>query len=96
MKTTMLVVTAFVLATAMPIRAHHAFGGEFDANRPVLLNARMQTNGYYQLLLNGVVGRKYAIDHSSNVLTWAELITFTNISGRCQQSLEFSASPGRG
>ena len=37
MKTTMLVVTAFVLATAMPIRAHHAFGGEFDANRPVLL-----------------------------------------------------------
>src|SRR6185312_1658832 len=37
MKTTMLVVTAFVLATAMPLRAHHAFGGEFDANRPVLL-----------------------------------------------------------
>ena len=37
MKTTMLVVTAFVLATAIPIRAHHAFGGEFDANRPVLL-----------------------------------------------------------
>ena len=25
------------LAAAMPLVAHHAFGGEFDANRPVLL-----------------------------------------------------------
>ena len=37
MKTTTLVVTAIVVAIALPIRAHHAFGGEFDANRPVLL-----------------------------------------------------------
>lgn len=26
-----------LLATAVPLVAHHAFGGEFDANRPVLL-----------------------------------------------------------
>jgi hypothetical protein len=37
MKTTFFVAMAIVLAAALPIRAHHAFGGEFDANRPVLL-----------------------------------------------------------
>jgi hypothetical protein len=37
MKTTILIATAIVLAAALPARAHHAFGGEFDANRPVLL-----------------------------------------------------------
>ena len=29
--------TALVLASGVPLVAHHAFGGEFDANRPVLL-----------------------------------------------------------
>lgn len=28
---------ALTLATGTPLAAHHAFGGEFDANRPVLL-----------------------------------------------------------
>ena len=28
---------ALSLATAAPVIAHHAFGGEFDANRPVVL-----------------------------------------------------------
>jgi hypothetical protein len=37
MKTTILVVTAIILATPLRSQAHHAFGGEFDANRPVLL-----------------------------------------------------------
>jgi hypothetical protein len=37
MKTTLLVATVVLLMGAIPVRAHHAFGGEFDANRPVLL-----------------------------------------------------------
>ena len=28
---------ALALAAAVPVRGHHAFGGEFDANMPVLL-----------------------------------------------------------
>jgi hypothetical protein len=36
MRTT-LVVAAFLCAAGVPARTHHAFGGEFDANRPVLL-----------------------------------------------------------
>ena len=31
------VVATLMFAVAVPMRAHHAFGGEFDANRPVLL-----------------------------------------------------------
>ena len=35
------VVTAAVLAAGVPVVAHHAFGGEFDANRPVLLKGKV-------------------------------------------------------
>lgn len=28
---------ALLMGLTMPVKAHHAFGGEFDANRPVLL-----------------------------------------------------------
>ena len=33
----MILAGALLLAVASQARAHHAFGGEFDANRPVLL-----------------------------------------------------------
>jgi hypothetical protein len=32
-----LIIVGAVVIAGTPIRAHHAFGGEFDANRPVLL-----------------------------------------------------------
>ena len=32
---------AMLLTAAVPLAAHHAFGGEFDANRPVLLKGKI-------------------------------------------------------
>jgi hypothetical protein len=36
-----LTILAFAAAAAVPVVAHHAFGGEFDANRPVLLKGKI-------------------------------------------------------
>jgi hypothetical protein len=37
----MRLLVAAVLAMGIPVAAHHAFGGEFDANRPVLLKGKV-------------------------------------------------------
>ena len=34
-------VSAVWLAATIPVMAHHAFGGEFDSNRPVLLKGKI-------------------------------------------------------
>jgi hypothetical protein len=36
-----LTTAASLLLAALPLAAHHAFGGEFDANRPVLLKGKV-------------------------------------------------------
>jgi Family of unknown function (DUF6152) len=44
MKITLKVVptlAALCLATALPLAAHHAFGGEFDPERPILLKGKV-------------------------------------------------------
>jgi hypothetical protein len=41
MKQLLLTAAAILFAATVPLKAHHAFGGEFDANRPVLLKGKV-------------------------------------------------------
>src|SRR6266404_42597 len=37
----MKILCSIILLAALPVAAHHAFGGEFDSNRPVLLKGKV-------------------------------------------------------
>jgi len=37
----LVIISALCLAAAMPLAAHHAFGGEFDPNLPILLRGKV-------------------------------------------------------
>ena len=41
MKRTFLATVVLFATAGVPAMAHHAFGGEFDANRPVLLKGKV-------------------------------------------------------
>jgi hypothetical protein len=41
MRTVLAIVTSALILGGRPAAAHHAFGGEFDANRPVLLRGKV-------------------------------------------------------
>ena len=51
-------------------------------NRPVIVSSAMLSNGDFELTLSGFAGRVYAIDRSTNLVDWATLTTFTNVTGQ--------------
>jgi hypothetical protein len=49
-------------------------------NHPVLLTPVVQASGV-EVTLEGISGRNYAIDVSTNLINWAQLATWTNFTG---------------
>ena len=63
------------------------FGMTLDAalavtNHPAIVDAQMRSNGIFQLNLAGAIGYRYAIDQSTNLADWTELMIFTNFTGQ--------------
>ena len=52
------------------------------ANHSSLLDAQVLTNGGFRLEMVGVIGGRYAVDASSNLLDWTEVTVFTNLADR--------------
>jgi hypothetical protein len=61
-------------------------------NQPVLLTPEQQPGGYV-ITLTGIYGRNYALDVSTNLLNWTELVTWTNFTGSAQYP-DLSPDPG--
>jgi hypothetical protein len=51
-----------------------------QTNGPVLLMPDMRPGGV-EVTLEGISGRNYALDFSTNLLNWAHLVTWTNFTG---------------
>ena len=65
------------------------FGMTLDAtvtttNLPVLVAQPMLPNGSFPMIVRGVFGYRCAIDRSFDLVTWTELMTFTNFTGQTQ------------
>jgi hypothetical protein len=55
----------------------------FLTNQPVLLTPVLQPGGV-AVTLQGISGRNYAVDSSTNLTTWTHLTTWTNFTGSAQ------------
>lgn len=55
-----------------------------NASRPLLISPRSQPGGIFQFSLIGPTGRRYALEASSNLVNWLELMRRTNLSGQLE------------
>jgi hypothetical protein len=61
-------------------------------NGPVLLAPLRQPGGGVEVTLEGISGRNYALDVSTNLVNWTPLTTWTNFTGSAQY-LDAAAGP---